>query len=344
MSGKIGVERILKEGYWERTSVVRKVDGTAAVRKEIKGDVDDRPWARLSLVREIRFLETLPECATKYFPNVLTRWGIDEASGPVGYEMPLYEGWSDVGSLVQKGILESGEGKRLEREVASVLVSKVHAGRVPEERLSHHVASVMGLVCDALAGRDGFESLVEDERIQIDGQSLTGLRRSIETIAARGLLDRLDDSPQVLLHGDLILENVLIPLDEGVGVKPRFVLIDPVSVAGVFVGHPAFDLAKYESYASGDLFAMRSGALVGKVRSPGSYSFNRREAGELRRFRSAGLGKGFREQWTERYGEPDPELLHLLDAYFSLAMAINTSGAQPLTRALVAAKSLGYLL
>ena len=61
------------------------------------------------------------------------------------------------------------------------------------------------------------------------------------------------------LHGDLFLENMLWrPADDAAGNSPQLVLIDPVSVAGVMGGPPLFDLVKYESYATGELPALRS--------------------------------------------------------------------------------------
>ena len=48
------------------------------------------------------------------------------------------------------------------------------------------------------------------------------------------------------------------PADDAAGNSPQLVLIDPVSVAGVTRGPPLFDLVKYESYATGELLALRS--------------------------------------------------------------------------------------
>ena len=61
------------------------------------------------------------------------------------------------------------------------------------------------------------------------------------------------------LHGDLFLENILLPTSSDQPLWPtQLVLIDPVSVAGMSAGHPLFDLAKYESYATGELPAMEA--------------------------------------------------------------------------------------
>jgi len=164
----------------------------------------------------------------------------------------------------------------------------------------------------------------------------------IETIDRLGLYKELDSGPQVRLHGDLILENVLVPDREEEDSGRPFLFIDPVSVAGVTAGHPACDLVKYESYATGLLFSIRSGTTIGIAITPGTKEFELNSGAStkaMHHFRSANLGPGFRASYTERYGSPNPDLLNLLDGYFSLAMAINTSGQQPLTRALMAAKS-----
>ena len=341
--------RVLKEGYWERTAIVRTHDGELRVRKESRGEgTEMRPWARLSLVREINYMRTLTGDVRELFPRICASWGEDQRDGVLGYEMEFLDGWSDLGSLVQAGEIDPARGRELEWQIATAVLSRIHQKKVPEERLSTHVRLVMDLACDELESREGFAPVFGADEIRIDSRCVPGLRRAIELVSQQDLFGRLDTGPQVRLHGDLILENILVPATPEARRADRpILLIDPVSVAGVTGGHPMFDLVKYESYTRGSLFAIRSGAMVGQVvdverRRYQLFDESGAEATTL--FRIAGFEDEFRAAYEAKYGEVDFALERLLDAYFSLAMALNTTGAQPLTRALVAALALGSIV
>jgi len=326
------IVRVLKDGYWERTAVVRTSDGELRVRKESRGEsADARPWARHSLVREIEFMRSLTGEVAGLFPRYIEGWGQDEMSGPAGYDMAFLDGWRDVGTLIGE---PQGGSFFDEGSIADAIVGVVHEERADAESLSSHVAEAAALACDRLSG-EPFRELIDADEVAINGSAVPGIRRSLAALAEVGVLRRLDEGPQVRLHGDLILENIIVPEVDPAG---RFLFIDPVSVAGVTVGHPAFDLVKYRSYASGELYAIRSGALAGRANSASEFTIALDDPDpRCLALQRAGLGGAFHARYVERYGEPDAELVRLLDGYFSLVMAINTTGKQPLTRALKAA-------
>ena len=121
--------------------------------------------------------------------------------------------------------------------------------RLPNWPLLSVVEHALGaLEADPALGR-----LVRAEAIRLNGASQAGPRTAFGRAVADGaLVAALDAEPQVRLHGDLFLENMLWRTAEAAaGNSPRLVLIDPVSVAGVMGGPPLFDLVKYESYATG---------------------------------------------------------------------------------------------
>ncbi|MFP6882342.1 MAG: hypothetical protein VCA34_15410, partial [Roseibacillus sp.] len=130
-------------------------------------------------------------------------------------------------------------------------------------------------------------------------------------------------TPVVLLHGDLILENIL---------WPPLLLIDPVSVAGLTSGHPLFDLMKYESYASGELFAIREESVTAGPRGAGFLFKIDWGNARLAPFRQFDLRSRFRAGYERRHGKIDHALYSLLDGYFSLVMARNTTGTHQWAR------------
>ena len=68
------IVRTLKDGYWERSTVVRAGDGSLRVRKESKPTGTPGPWAHQALRNEIEYLSTLPTGARASFPPLLASW------------------------------------------------------------------------------------------------------------------------------------------------------------------------------------------------------------------------------------------------------------------------------
>jgi len=334
--------RIIKEGYWERTAVVNGTDGQPRIRKESRSNkAENQPWARLSLLREINYLKSLEGSAAALFPEFLGSWGEENKRGPIGYEMTFLDGWTDLGDLLQQGHVDHRIIKTLEKNMASMLFNVLYIEQKPSEMLSTHIETAVELAMQHLCGKRELAAIIESGSISINGLAVPGLRHSFDAGRRQGILERLNNGPQVRLHGDLIPENVLIPRSSPLQAD-ELLFIDPVSVAGVSTGHPLFDLVKYESYAQGDLFAIRSGALTATPHANDERLFQldlKHPEPALENFSRAHLGESLRLEYTRCYGKPDPNLEHLLLGYFSLVMAINTTGNQPLTRTLDAARN-----
>jgi hypothetical protein len=338
--------RTLKDGYWDRTEVVQRSDGSLRVRKSTKGN-QPGPWGVSALRREIEYLSTLPEQARAAFPPVLDAWDDASADPPrVGYELPFYADHVDAGELSRRGRLTQTEIDLFQETLADVLLERVHHPmRSVGQTLSDHVISVVEQTLHALEADPDLARLIRADRVQLNGEAMLGPRAAFARILKDGsALARLDAEPQVRLHGDLFLENTLwrsataTPSLEG---APRLLLIDPVSVAGVVRGPPWFDLVKYESYATGELLALRSEWVdVGGFEAGDDYHVHFRDA-ELATFRTRDWSTRLRRRFEAKYGGFERRVSRLIAGYFNLVMAINTGGIQRRARLLKATLDFG---
>ena len=333
------VVRTLKDGYWDRTEVVQLGDGSLRVRKSSKGDAPPGPWGVAALRKEIAYLSTLPDRARAVFPPVLAAWDDTAVEPPrVGYEVPFYADHADAGALARTGALAQAEIDLFQGMLAEALFERVHA--VAEDQpLSAHVVSVVEHALRTLEAEPELARLIRAGSIRLNGARQAGPRMAFARALTDGvIIAALDAEPQVRLHGDLLLENILWRRAEVMPPTPRLVLIDPVSVAGVVTGPPLFDLVKYESYATGELPALRSGWLdVGGFDGGDDYWTELRwQSAELAPFRTFDWHTRFRQAFEARYGPVERRAFQLIDGYFSVAMAVNTNGTQRRARLLKA--------
>ena len=95
---------------------------------------------------------------------------------------------------------------------------------------------------------------------------------------------------------------------------------------------------KYESYATGELAALRSEWVdVGGFDGTETITVRVRwQSAALTAFRALDWHTRFRRAFEARYGPVDGRACHLVDGYFSVAMAVNTGGTQRRARLLKA--------
>jgi hypothetical protein len=339
--------RTLKDGYWDRTEVIERLDGSFCVRKRNRLEVFG-PWGVESLRREIHYLTRLPPAAAVVFPPVLACWDRESEGGPdIGYEMPYYRDHRDAGALAREGVLAQDAVEHFQRELAEAVLNCLHQPATAPELLSRHVVTAIRQAVDELSKDAALSRLIAAPRIELNGRPALGLRAALERIVSEAAtLTALDGIQSVQLHGDLFLENILWRATSG-GNEPRLVLVDPVSVAGIAAGPPLFDLVKYQSYATGELFALRTECVEVSGIGAGDDRYRWRirwEDPSLAPFRERDWHSGFRRAFVERHGEPDTRLYRLIDGYFSAAMALNTTGLQRQARLLKATEDLNAVL
>lgn len=338
------VVRTLKDGYWDRTEVVEMPDGSRRVRKSSKGSAPPGPWGVGALRQEIAYFSLLSEAARLVFPPVLAAWDDpSEGTSAVGYEVPFYAEHVDAGELARSQALEQAEVDSFQDALVAALLGRVHVPFASgDQPLSIHVESVVLHALDLLGSVPELAGLIGAQAVQINQQHLAGPRAAFARVVEQAeTLAALDGEPQVLLHGDCFLENILwrrssLPAE---GDAPQLLLIDPVSVAGVLRGPPLFDLLKYVSYATGELPALRSEwlSVTGFEGESAGYHYGiRSDAPELAPYRARDWHSRVRRAFETRYGPTNERMYHLIDGYFSAAMAVNTTGLQRRARLLKA--------
>lgn len=329
---------VLREGYWDRTELIRLGDGSLRVRKECHG-AQAGPWGLVALRREIGYLQSLSGKVAGCFPALLATWDQD---GRTGYEMSYIDGSRDVGALAQAGQLDQSQADLFQDALGSVVFDLVHTPAKADQPLSAHVQETMFGVLAELESQERLAPLIAAEAIGVNGQRLCGTRLAVQRVCERAdILSRLDGGPCVRLHGDCFLENILLPKSgSGREWPTHLTLLDPVSVAGVCQGHPMFDLVKYESYATGELLALRSlkVQIEGFDRpADGRYLYRlRTDEPTIQPFVRIDWGGRFRAAYVSKYGAVHLPAYQLLEGYFALVMALCTSGLQRQARLLKA--------
>jgi hypothetical protein len=313
--------KVLQDGFWESTSVVRDAQGCLFVRKQSTAAGADSPWGHQALREEIRFLGSVPDAAKIYYPPLVDHWD-DPVNGKVGYCIPYYADYENVSIAVRNESLSQSEADEIQRHLSTAIIEATHVP-APPCGIVQHIRETIEDAILRLRKLPDFASCIDTREIEINGSVMPGLGRAYALARDSAAMKMLDSLPTVRLHGDLILENILWSATG----TPPLRLIDPVSVAGIASGPAAFDLVKYASYASGELYALRSGAIQTRPASEGSNAFIYHPP-ELPAFTRIDLLSGFARAFEQRHGPPNPAVDRLLDGYFSLVMAVNTSGQQ----------------
>jgi len=346
------VVRILQDGFWDVTEIIALADGTQRVRKRSKGATRERPWGPESLRREIRYLLGTSSWAAAALPPLLACWDRQGAGGlEVGYEMPYYRDHRDAGTLARAKVLDQEEIDLFQGELADVVFAHLHEPAPVDparEPLSRHMTGAVRQAFDGLVTEPAFAALIEAETIELNGQTAWGPRTGFEKIVRETeLLAAIDDTPAVRLHGDLHLENILWRPLAVAGEEPRLLLIDVVSVAGVTFGLPLWDLVKYESYATGELMALRAEKIEteGVGEPTGCYRCRiRDEDPALAPFQDRNWHALLREAYISQHGRVDERAYRFIHGYFNAAMALNTTGLQRQGRLLRATEDFNAVL
>ena len=132
----------------------------------------------------------------------------------------------------------------------------------------------MGQALATLGTDPSLAPLIQAPSVRLNGKIQLGTRAAFTAaMADAALVAALDARPLVRLHGDLFLENMLVRRASDPG-GASLMLIESGFGGRRRGGPAAFDLVKYESYATGELPALRAEWIdVGGLRAGDDYRY-----------------------------------------------------------------------
>ncbi|MDP6968045.1 MAG: hypothetical protein QGG88_02915 [Gammaproteobacteria bacterium] len=339
--------QLLRNGYWDRTSIISLPDTSKRVRKISKGAESAGPWGMDNLRAEALYLAALEDSLQDFFPPLLAHWDTDTT----GYDMGYMENYVNVGQIAQEQVFNQPQADAMQTYLGQRLFTQLHTPSLASPLLVANIKDTLNKAMHCLQRHAQLQVLLDP--VSINHLPVVSLEQQLQALYGSSLLTQLDATPQVRLHGDLFLENMLLPAhDPGQNWPQHLVLIDPISVAGIGAGHPLFDLGKYESYATGELPAMRQERLLisgfegaGEHQAPQQYHW----AIDWQDPAMIGLKKinwhgQLRSLYIQHYGPVKTALYELLQAYFAAAMVVCTEGREQQARALKMRASLQLAL
>jgi len=325
--------RRFQAGWWEDVWLIR-VNGQLRVRKELHRP--DAPWAREAFVKEWDYLRGLPEELHPPFVRVVGQCDDLLSDRPpsdraLWFDMEYLAGYTNVPTLLGEGRIGPADAERIQDLLIDALMNRLY--RIPGDPFEPDriLWKVMQEVVDFATADADLAPYANAACWVINGVGCPRLR---ETIPAARYDERvrqpLENSPAVRLHGDLFYENVMYRPD-----PPSIGLIDPVSVAGVATGPVVFDRAKFHSWTTGELYALRHNRFELRADPAGSsprveYAWVRTDP-VVRALREIDLSGRLLAAMDERIG-PSDAAQAVLGAYFHLVMVPNTPMPQKLLR------------
>ena len=339
--------KLMRDGYWDQTSIISMPDGSMRIRKVSKGNESVGPWGEDNLRAEAQYFSSIDENLKDVFPTFLAHWD----NSTIGYDMEFMNDYLDIGEFAQNLIFNQKQADDMQYYLAKRLFDDLHIPVPNSSILINSIKNIFKQAADYL----NVSPILQPIAIacKINNLHIISLEEQLQNLYASNFLDVLNDLPQVRLHGDLHLENMLLPRkDYGKEWPQKLLLIDPVSVTGITAGPSLFDLAKYESYATGELPAMRKELLVVS-------GFNKKNISDglseycwsidwenplMHGLKKINWYHKLRELYIDRYGEVNMPLYNLFQAYYSAAMIICSNGLEQKARALKMRTSLQQIL
>jgi hypothetical protein len=248
---------LLREGYSEQLFLLTDERGRAVVRKQAK------PGISGSLLAEIAWLEELPPSLHRYFPQVL-RSSKDDGNGQViFYDMPYFgQGWVLFSELILPRALDREPVLALIAQVMEVMFGGIFpttfSGEEPD--YPHRLVLLLEHCAQRISQLPAFSHLVLPQAVTVNGVKLWNVFSLLDLIRGNERVrEKLRPAAVRKVHGDLHPENILVHVPSLARSEPQVVLLDPIAPLGLGRGDFAMDIAKFTSWLSAELLALRLG-------------------------------------------------------------------------------------
>jgi len=248
--------QLLREGYHERLFLLTDKQEGLIVRKQAKA-------ASSTLETEITWLEELPPSLHHYFPRVL-RSGKAKGNGQaLFYDMPYFNHeWVLLSELILTQALYRPQALALISQVMQVMFCGIFPTSYPEEESDYpeRLIRLLERSTQHISRLPPFSSFFHMEALVLNGVQIWNLFPLLEMCKGEKLLkQRLRPATIRKVHGDLYPENVLVHTPSMYQAAPRVMLLDPIAALDLSRGDFAMDAAKFVSWLSTELLALRLG-------------------------------------------------------------------------------------
>lgn len=252
--------QLLREGYSERLFLLTDERWGTIVRKQTKPEINGNLG---SLSAEIAWLEEVPPAVHHYFPQVLRSSKHAENGHPIFYDMPYFgEGWVLLSDLILTRTLERKQEVALIGHVLKLMFDEIFAITYPEETAEYpnKLVALLEQYAHRLSSLPVFSQFMTAEVLEINGIQIPNIFPLLHTIQENTYLkEQLRPRIVSKVHGDLYPDNILVYAPSVTQPCPQFVLIDPLAPLGIGRGDFAIDIAKFTSWLSAELLALRLG-------------------------------------------------------------------------------------
>jgi hypothetical protein len=340
--------RLLREGYSERLFLFTDELGRELVRKQAKPEIQG------TLLAEIAWLEELPPSLARHFPQVV-RANKGEGGQSLFYDMPYFgEEWTLLSELILTRALDPTHALVLIARVMQIMFGGIFATTYPQEAAEYpeRLVRLLEQCVENLSRLPVFSPLVGADTLTLNRTRLWNVFPLLEFLKSeKPVGGRLRPAAVRKVHGDLHPENVLVHLPSLRRPTPRVVLLDPIAAIGLGRGDFAMDVAKFRSWLSAELLALRLGRFAVRDEQGRTPSFTLRlhtDDPPLPALRDAELLRGFLRmletaQWARAVCDTDPswqQRAHFYEALYALSMVPLVPFPQSLARFLTGVRHL----
>jgi len=295
------IERIFKGPGFAETLYLGTCNGQRIIRKA--SNPDALAFSKTALVKEIRLIQRLPEELKPFFPEIISTnlegqsEDLSKLPDVIYYDMPYYspeDGWVTLSDFLLEGMLNREDARRVLGEIIDTAFIYFRLDeRKPEKDYAEN--TMLRAIRESLAWASSDADLcplLTSKELRLSGKTVQNFPELEEyfhdTARMRSILTPCRDR---FLHGDFFPENILFNRK-----TRQWILLDPVSVRGVYRGDFVLDLNKMEDWLSGELPALRLGQF--KVNINGNNVdfaiYNHSE--KLKNFHHLGLSEWYKEQ------------------------------------------------
>jgi hypothetical protein len=345
--------QLLREGYHEKLFLFTDEQEGLVVRKQAKSERNS------TLATEIAWLEELPPSLHRYFPRIIRAERANGNGRTSFYDMPYFgQDWMMLSELILAQVRDRKSVRSLITQVLRVMFEGVYPITYPEEVRAYPetLVSLFERSIQSIARMPACSSLVLSDTLLLNGEQQWNVFPLLEFIKSRKpIQDALRPAAIRKVHGDLYPENVLVYLPSLRWSVPRIILIDPIAAIGLSRGDFAMDVAKFRSWLSAELLALRLGlfSIQQSCSFPSAFTFRLHTYdGQLRSLNDGRLLSEFDHlldtaAWAQDVCEADlhwRQRVSLYESIYALSMVPLVPPSQSLGRFLVGVQHLNVFV